>query len=512
MRAALYARVSTEEQADEGHSLDAQLRVMRDYCARREWKVVAEYVDPGQSGRSMHRPAVERLLSDASQSPGPFDVVVVHKLDRWSRSIIDTIASLRDLNERNVAFAAATQNVDYTTPEGKLLLMMLAVFAEIYIDNLRVETTKGKKERAMKGLYNGSLPFPYMRSESKSAPPLINPALIDGYSLAMQMAADGARPSLIADTLNEAGYRTSGNWGQRPFVSETVTHILRNRFHLGEVEYRGQWMAGKHPPAIDPYTWQLVQDAVATRRLAPPKSNRATRAYPLRQLLYCAECGQSFIGTYQSGKRRYVDSSKRKKHACPERTTYLADDIEAQIGDIMMKVRLPSDWQVRALELLGDTAEKRHATTTRREAITLEMSRAKTLFMLGDIDEAEYKARRARSQEKLSELRPPPANENLERAARVLKDFGKTWGVASLTQREKMLHLLLNRVYMKSGSIVAIEPLTDFYPLLKTAGFQRTRERRVSHRDALTSPRSGGIIVILPPDVQFSLRKTKGEG
>src|SRR5581483_11531470 len=93
--------------------------------------------------------------------PPPFNVIVVHKLDRFSRSLKDTINTLAELKDSGIALASATQPIDFTTPEGKLMLMMLAVFAEIYIDNLSSETTKGREQRARKGFYNGIVPYGY---------------------------------------------------------------------------------------------------------------------------------------------------------------------------------------------------------------------------------------------------------------------------------------------------------------------------------------------------------------
>jgi site-specific DNA recombinase len=101
MRAVIYARVSTEEQAEEGHSIDAQLRIVREFCAHRGWTIVGEYVDPGRSGRTLKRPRMQALIADAQLHL--FDVVVVHKLDRLSRSLIDTLTLLSDLNKLGVS-------------------------------------------------------------------------------------------------------------------------------------------------------------------------------------------------------------------------------------------------------------------------------------------------------------------------------------------------------------------------------------------------------------------------
>ncbi len=116
LRAALYVRVSTEEQADEGYSMDAQMRVLREFCARKGWRVSGAYVDAGYSGKTLNRPKMQALLRDAEAHC--FDVIAVHKLDRFSRSLQDTINKLKDLKAIGIGFASATQPLDLPRPKA----------------------------------------------------------------------------------------------------------------------------------------------------------------------------------------------------------------------------------------------------------------------------------------------------------------------------------------------------------------------------------------------------------
>ena len=188
-------------------------------------------------------------------------MIAVHKLDRFSRNILDTIRTLAELRNFGIGFVSATEDFDFTTPVGKVLLTLLAAFAEIYIDNLSAETRKGKVERARKGLYNGTLPFGYRRrtahpEKDADKVPLLDPERVEGYRLSMRLCADGKRPSQILDALNAAGYRTTGNWGSRPFGKDTLLPMLKSRFYLGEIRHYDQWLPGLHQAAIDVDTWQ----------------------------------------------------------------------------------------------------------------------------------------------------------------------------------------------------------------------------------------------------------------
>ena len=147
MRAASYSRASTEEQVTEGHSLDAQADSTRRFIESHGWTLVHEYVDAGLSAkRDSARPALEQLLRDAAL--GRFDVVVVDKVDRFYRHLQGLLSALDELNDHGVSFVSVRENLDFSTPWGKLALTVLGMLAEIYIDNLREETKKGKRARA----------------------------------------------------------------------------------------------------------------------------------------------------------------------------------------------------------------------------------------------------------------------------------------------------------------------------------------------------------------------------
>src|SRR3972149_895359 len=122
MRAALYARVSTSEQV-EGYSIDAQRRAFRHLCEGRGWQPTAEYVDEGKSARTdklNRRPAFQKALADAQTRT--YDVLVVHKLDRFSRNLRITLESLDLLGKADVAFVSIAEQMDFTTPFGRFAL------------------------------------------------------------------------------------------------------------------------------------------------------------------------------------------------------------------------------------------------------------------------------------------------------------------------------------------------------------------------------------------------------
>ena len=166
MRVVGYFRVSDEEQV-EGFSLDAQRRAFHDFCGQKGWEVVGSYDEEGRSAwleSSAKRPVFRRLLDDAQGDK--FDVVVTHTLDRFSRNLRVMLDAFHVFSQHDVTYVSITQDIDYSTPEGKLFMTMLGAFAQYFSDALSGHTKKGMRERAMQGLFNGEPPFGYERCDA----------------------------------------------------------------------------------------------------------------------------------------------------------------------------------------------------------------------------------------------------------------------------------------------------------------------------------------------------------
>ena len=159
--------------------------------------------------------------------------------------MVVALETLHRLEALGIGFVSIGENMDFTTPIGKVILTTLAAFAEYYSANLSAETRKGKAERKRQGIYNGLLPFGTMKGEDGI--PVADPETLPGLVMAFTMAAAGAPDRDVARALTDAGYRTTGNRGRNPFTKDTVRPLLQNRFYLGELpDGNGGWVPGKH--------------------------------------------------------------------------------------------------------------------------------------------------------------------------------------------------------------------------------------------------------------------------
>ena len=156
-RAALYIRVSTLEQAQEGYSVGEQKERLIAYCKAKDWLIADIYVDGGYTGSNIKRPGIQKLISETDK----FDLVLVYKLDRLSRSQRDTLYLIEEVFLPNgVDFISMQESFDTSTPFGKAMIGLLAVFAQLEREQIKERTWMGRVARAKAGLYHGGGKIP----------------------------------------------------------------------------------------------------------------------------------------------------------------------------------------------------------------------------------------------------------------------------------------------------------------------------------------------------------------
>ena len=278
MKAATYVRVSSEDQV-EGFSLDAQRRVITEFCQARGWDITHQYADEGKSAwveSAAKRPEFNQRLIDASNRE--FDVVVTHSLDRLSRNLMVTLNAFHTFSSNGVTYVSATQEIDYSTPEGKLFMTMVAAFAQYFSDSLSGHTRKGMRERARQGLFNGDPPFRYQRCDPAclgnsdehrgcDIDPEAGPEVL---SLFERYAYGSDSMSTLARELNAKGFRTNGrsrspdtgdgdeSKGGR-FTNWSLRDILENQFYVGKVRHKDEYFDGLHQSLISQELFDEVQ-------------------------------------------------------------------------------------------------------------------------------------------------------------------------------------------------------------------------------------------------------------
>ena len=313
-RVAIYVRVSTEEQAQHGYSIDAQLETLRSYCKLYGKVVVAEYVDAGVSGKSMAgRYELQKMLRDAQEKK--FDEVIVWKISRLARKTIDLLKIVDDLKQNDISFRSFSENFETETAMGRFALQMMGAVGELerntIIDNVKL----GMTQRTRQGRWNGGICLGY-RSEivgsnargGNDTKLVIVPeeAVIIRKIFTMYSQGKGLRA--IANYLNREGYKTKrGN----TFSTDSIKEIILNPLYVGKVRFNRyeNWserkrkgksenviiVDGIHEPIISQELWDKVQ-AIRQQKAKKPMKNYEGN-YVLTGLIKCPECGATMVGT-----------------------------------------------------------------------------------------------------------------------------------------------------------------------------------------------------------------------
>jgi len=469
MRAALYARVSTEEQTL-GYSIDAQRRAFNALCHGRDWTAYSEYIEAGKSAHTDNinkRPVFKEAIDDALS--GKYDVLVVHKIDRFARKLQITLEYFNKLSKAGVGFVSIQNEIDYTTSQGKLMLSIQGALAEYYSDNLSEECKKGWNERKKQGLYCGSLPFGAMKG--KNGVPKPDPDTYPGLKLAFELRAQGKTDRQIAMVFNDKGYRTSGNHGSNPFSNDTVAGILTNHFYIGELtDGNGGHIKAKHKPFIDMELWNDAQESRARNRRSPVHCSSKGTLSSLTGYAYCWKCkGRMRTGSTKNGKKRIMCSEKVKGTGCIQKSAII-DVYERQIEAYLENFIIPDNYHEQILEMQKKLEASFDENENRRNELINRLERNKRLFKWGDISETDYLIERSQIKNELDRLTPYVYNAAaLEKLVELLKSVPQMWKEANPEQRNVLGRQLFEEIWIEDKRVVAVKPTNELEPFFKVS-------------------------------------------
>lgn len=316
--AAAYARFSSDHQREE--SIDAQLRAINEYAERNNYQIVETYTDKAISARSDQRPGFQQMIKDSQR--GSFEVVIVHKLDRFSRDRYDSAFYRHELKKNGVTLRSVIESID-DSPESVILESVIEGMNEYYSKNLARETMKGLKENALTGRHTGgAAPFGY-RINPETKRPEVNPDEADAIRMIFDLAAKGMPYARIADILNGKGYKTRlGN----SFSSTSLHDLLSNPKYVGKCIYNkrvsqskcnisrcykdeSEWIVryDVYQPLVSEDEFEVVQRKLRARKLR--SDSRSREVYLLTGKTRCAVCGGVFCGTRKRNGKGTVSFS-----------------------------------------------------------------------------------------------------------------------------------------------------------------------------------------------------------
>lgn len=361
-RAVAYCRFSSQMQAD-GNSIEAQQRAIYKYMAEKGYMPSGEYIDEAVTGTNLQRAAFNQMLEDAEK--GLFDVVVVHKMDRFSRDVYDALDVERRLGDYGVKIESVVEQFS-DTPEGQLQQIIQLGVGQYYSANLAREVMKGLKENAYKALHNGGIPPLGYDVNPETNEYIINEKEAECIRIIFEKFLEGWSYRELADYLNLLGYTTK--IGNKFSSKSSFYDLLTNPKYKGEYVYNRTVKKPKRPgmkrnhrknkneediiriengiPAIvSKETFNAVQ-TLFSKRQRTKSQKRAKTVYLLSGLVYCSQCGSKYHGSARKGgrnKQEYVSyrCSKRnaidKQCSCKEiNRTVLDEFVLKQLFDLVL--------------------------------------------------------------------------------------------------------------------------------------------------------------------------------
>ncbi len=258
VRVALYTRVSTEDQAREGFSLDAQLERLRFYAKAQGWEIGGEYIDEGHSGRTTKRPQYTRMMAESEK----WDVLLVLKMDRIHRNSRNFMAMMDHLRRDTKEFASVTESLDTSTAMGRFVMDIIQRIAQLESEQIgeRVYIGMEQKAKSRGGSLGKPAPFGY-----KYGPEAVLEVVPEERSFvaeAFRKFQGGTSKSALALWLNEAAPKPRGGGA---WTIWNVTHILTNPTYAGALHWEDQLQLGSHEAIVPARLFDEVQDCISAR-------------------------------------------------------------------------------------------------------------------------------------------------------------------------------------------------------------------------------------------------------
>lgn len=369
---AIYTRKSTSEGLDqEFTSLDAQREAGENYIASQRnegWLALPErYDDGGYTGGNLERPALQKLLSDIRD--GRVDCIVVYKVDRLSRSLLDFTQLLEFFEKNGVTFVSVTQNFNTNTSMGRLTLNILLSFAqferEIISERTRDKMAAGRK----KGKWLGGRPVLGYDLDREGHRLIVNEKEAETVREIFDLYVKECSLLSVAIILNDKGYETkkfvtkSGKiLGGEKFKSTYIQHIIKNVVYIGKVKYMDQLYHGLHGPIVGEDVFQKAQEILANNRVKRQSSKNTKNIGLLNHLLRCKACNSIMFHTYSAKgnyKYRYyvcMNAQKRGYSNCPTRSVN-AQAIEDAVIDRLRKIACDSKTQEQGIKSLRESLQ-----------------------------------------------------------------------------------------------------------------------------------------------------------
>lgn len=491
LKAALYIRVSTEEQA-ENNSIPSQKERLEAYCKSQDWEIYDCFIDDGFSGKNLDRPAMQKLLHKAQEKE--FDIVLIYRLDRFSRRALDVLRVVEEVFEPNQIFLkSATEPFDTSTIAGRMMLTMLVGFAQFERESIAERVKTNMLYKAAHGEWCGGNQAPYgYKNMDKQLVIVPEEAAIVKEVFSMYASGNGLRT--IAKSLNERGCRTRKGcmWSHT-----VIRNMLVNPQYAGYMVWnrtqrkgtktikrdKSEWIIskGNHEPIVDKKTFDAVQSLLESR--GKMSMREASSDYVLSGLVYCGQCGHKYRGWYKNAKKpgrkvryyrcggynQFGTSCKSPSIQAPELEEYVLQELEKLEQNESALFHAYKHFQERDLgkketlaALLKETKQTLASIGTRKqkwfnafEQGILEANDLKERINLLNNEKEECEKRLAELEASLANIEAREIS--ISNALESIKNVRQRWNLASTQEKKLLIRSIINKITIHSRDNIEIE-------------------------------------------------------
>lgn len=462
---AIYLRVSTDSQAQDGYGLDVQYKANERYCKAYDMQNVVVFVDDGYTGVNDKRPAFQKLLSLMRERR--VKLVITHSLDRIGRTQMLILKFLKeDCAKAGCEFFAVKDSIDSRSKQTYgILISILSIFAEFDHDAIVTKLFMGRKQRALEGLWKGGGNPPYGYFYSKE---IKNLAVDPDKAITVRKVFE------LYNTMEYSPLKIANVLGLSSDV--VVFNILKNRTYLGEITFKGEQYPGVHQRIIDDEEFEKAQRILQSRSVT-----RNPSTYLLSSLVYCGNCGAKMrYMQYGRGDKKlklicysqYESNGKRnliKDRNC-ENYKYDAVEVEEAVIKIIFNSTIRYKDEIK--EKLTTDGEVIEGLNRKIEELRTEYNRLwKAYQRLGDdeiLDDAEKVKLEIKKYEKNIEIEKEKkgVTKTMEEKAELLRTLPDMWSMLEPKQKQNVVRSLVHKVVLTDGKIQVYLKQSEYEQLL----------------------------------------------
>jgi DNA invertase Pin-like site-specific DNA recombinase len=464
MAVGIYIRVSTEEQAKEGYSISAQREKLKAYCQVQDWNDYKFYVDEGISAKDTNRPQLQQMIQHIKE--GLIHTVLVYRLDRLTRSVVDLYKLLEIFEKHNCTFKSATEVYDTSTAIGRLFITLVAAMAQWERENLGERVRMGQIEKARQGQYSAKAPFGFDKVNDKL---IINE---DEKQVILDMidkVKEGYSIRQLADYINNSGIPPIR--GYRWHITSILT-ILKNPALYGAIRWRDEVIEGAHEGIISKEEYQHLLKLLESRQNFKKRETYSIFIFQMK--IICPQCGNRLSSErskyYRKRDSKIVESNHYRCQACVLNKRKSIGVSEKKIERALLKYfnSIKFDY---IPEVEDNSKQEIEQLTAQLKKIERQREKYQKAWSNDLITDEEFSNRMRETKQmyeeiktKLDAIQPAQQQEfDIEKMKGIINNFNVNWSYLSPNEKKQFVNTFIESIQFEKndGSVTILD--VNFY-------------------------------------------------